>query len=197
MLYDVVRVKDIGPSYRVINVTKSDMVYVEPGNMFIKISAICAEKIKEELSKGTEILIPKGLEREVLPGDLILNETDELTVIKGSALSRIRAKVDYHLANLSALEFYRFFIINNKLIENGYYITNENRERMYLKIIDTDNKTLISYLEEYLKIMDRISAVEWVYRQYETAEVEINKSKTKKEVDRAEVIFFEMVENPY
>jgi len=196
MIYDVTEVKDLGGSYRAISVGKSDMAFIEPGRNHIKISALCAEKIREELKKGSEVLIPKGVEREIIPMDLIINETDPLTVAKGVAIAKIRSKVDGHMAAFSALEFYRFFVIHMRLLDRGFFITDENREEQYLKIIDTENDQLISELETYLELRDRASSVSWVYTKYEDSSRAIESATAGKEINRAVSDFFESIENP-
>lgn len=196
ILYNVVNVIDLGSYYRARSVAKSDMAYIEPGRIYLKISALSAERIKDELEKGTEVLIPKDMTREVLPVDLILNKTDPLTVIKGVALAKIRAKIDGHLASISALEFYSFFTVHAKLMDAGYFITDENREEKYLEIINSGNEDIISSLEEYLENRDKINVVSWSYKQLKRAEEAIENIETEEEVKQVEISFYEAIENP-
>jgi len=194
--YNVANVIDLGSYYRARSVAKSDMAYIEPGRLYLKLSALCAEKIKAELEKGTEVLIPKDLEREVLPMDLVLNETDPLTVIKGMALARMGSKIDGHLASVSALEFYNFFTIHAKLMDAGYIITDENREEKYLEIINSGSNEIISALEEYLEARDNINIVSWAYKQLKRARETMEDVKNEEEVKKIETSFFEAIENP-
>jgi len=194
--YNVANVKDLGSYYRARSVAKSDMSYIEPGRQYLKLSALCAEKIKTELEKGSEVLIPKDLEREVLPMDLVLNETDPLTIAKGVALARMGSKIDGHLASTSAVEFYVFFTIHAKLMDAGYIITDENREEKYLEIINSGSDETISALEEYLEARDRINIVAWAYKQLKRAQEAMEDVKNEEEVKRIETSFFEAIENP-
>ncbi len=196
ILFNVVNVLDLGSYYRARSVAKSDMAYIEPGRIYLKISALCAEKIKEEIEKGTEVLIPKDMPREILPIDLILNKTDPLTVIKGVTLAKMRAKIDGHLASISALEFYSFFTVHTKLMDAGYFITDENREEKYLEIINSGDEDIISSLEEYLENRDRINIVSWAYKQLKRAEEAIEDIENKEEVKKIEISFYEAIENP-
>lgn len=195
ILYNVACVKDLGLSYRVHHVSKSDMAFIEPGKLYIKISSLCSNIIREELEKGTEVIIPKDLEREVLPSDLILNPTDELSVAKGVALARMSSKVNSHLMSVSALDFYEFFTIHTKLLDDGYIITG-NRQQKYLDIINSKEEKVIENLKTYLKLRDRIDVVSWAYKQYKSAEEALSSASEIEQVKQIEMSFYEAVENP-
>ena len=48
----------------------------------------------------------------------------------------------------------------------GYFITEKNREEIYIKILETDDDALISNLEEYLKVMGQLNQYEQMYQSF-------------------------------
>ena len=48
----------------------------------------------------------------------------------------------------------------------GYFITENNREEIYIKILETDNDELIANLEEYLKVMSQLNQYEQMYQSF-------------------------------
>lgn len=50
----------------------------------------------------------------------------------------------------------KFMLLNNRFINNGYAFTRENREQLYLQIINENNTQLVSMLDDYLLVLDYI-----------------------------------------
>ncbi len=48
-----------------------------------------------------------------------------------------------------------------ELLEAGFTITNDNREDVYIEILETDNEDLISLLENYLILKDNITTLKF------------------------------------
>lgn len=64
------------------------------------------------------------------------------------------------LLTFHLLDFVSFLAINNKFLSKGFYITDENREEMYIKVIETGNDQLISDLETFINLRDSIKILE-------------------------------------
>lgn len=64
------------------------------------------------------------------------------------------------LLTFHLLDFVSFLAINNKFLSKGFYITDENREEMYIKVIETGDNQLISDLETFINLRDSIKILE-------------------------------------
>lgn len=169
-VYDVAEVKDMGTYYNVNYVTNSNLVYLYPGKSYVKLSHSAANEIRGHLQKGYVVSFSKGIQREILPGDIVSTELREFEREKALASFQVGQMMDSYLATLSLIELFmhsfNFTTINNKLGSKGYFITEENREQMYLAIINTEDDSLISELEKYLEALDNLNLVSSIYKKY-------------------------------
>jgi hypothetical protein len=60
----------------------------------------------------------------------------------------------FHLA-----DFVRFIQLNNKFMDIGIHITDDNKEECYIKIIEMDRPELIDDLEQYIDVRDNINEI--------------------------------------
>lgn len=65
------------------------------------------------------------------------------------------------------IDYVNYIDANNILSSNGFFITDENREEMYLNILEADNESLIDALEEFLTIKDKLTVVKSAKRKYD------------------------------
>jgi len=57
------------------------------------------------------------------------------------------------------IEFVRFIQLNNKFLDLGIHITDDNKEECYIKIIEMDRPELIDDLETYIDVRDKINDI--------------------------------------
>lgn len=86
------------------------------------------------------------------------------------------------LAAISGLAMYGFICLNNELAEKGFFITDENRESMYLKILETGDEKMIAKLEDYLNYKDEIARVAALHDKFEQFRKDINNSESEEEI---------------
>lgn len=70
------------------------------------------------------------------------------------------------LLTFKILDFVSFFILNNELSSKGYTITEDNREEVYIKIIETGDVQLINDLEKYINLRDSIKELKKKKEEY-------------------------------
>jgi hypothetical protein len=58
------------------------------------------------------------------------------------------------------VDFVSFMLLNNKFINKGIVITDDNKEECYIKIIEMGDESLITDLEKYISLKDDIKAIE-------------------------------------
>jgi hypothetical protein len=79
------------------------------------------------------------------------------------------------LLTFKLIDFVSFIMINNRFLNKGIIITDENKEEGYIKIIEIGDESLISDLEKYLDLRDSIKSIENSKNEYSDI---INKLKS-------------------
>lgn len=70
------------------------------------------------------------------------------------------------LLTFKLLDIVSLMLINNKFASKGIFITDDNKEESYIKIIETGDETLINDLEKYLILKDDIKKIEASKEEY-------------------------------
>lgn len=164
----VAGIVEYGDMYRVQFVTGHDEKYIRTDNLYVNISNVAFDHIQKALENGTFVFIPKGLvgKNEISFADLIYDEPDELLRRKSVEIVKERRKFDNELGLLSALTVANFVMINNEFANEGIFITNDNRDEVYLDIVSGGDDAKIKKLSRYLDCMDDINRVDFVRRRY-------------------------------
>lgn len=201
MIYDVAVVRDIGEMYQVDYVTRSDLTMLDAGNSYVKISARCADAIKEAKSKGYPVFIPKGLTDEVKAEQLIIQETSELETAKNLAEYRVFSIVNEALIGLSFLDLYGYLAAFSKFAARGIFITDENvekvkdlytldeaalqnRDEAYVNIVQKRNAEDLDDLQTLIETNDRVRDVYLRQRKARTVVAYIRAAETVEEVNK-------------
>jgi hypothetical protein len=125
--------------------------------------------------------------------DLVLEKLDDLTKLKNSYLKNAKASLESRFGVIEFFEFFEFLLANNALAEKGYFITDANREEKYLEIINTGDEDLISLLENFLNVRDKLSAsYEW-YRRYSSFAFNLKAASTEEEAQSEMNLFLEQI----
>lgn len=88
----------------------------------------------------------------------------------GQAVSAIQKKAraiigeESIIANL--IDFTAIMLINNKFANKGIYITDDNKEECYIKIIELGDESLINDLERFINLKDKIRELEAKVEEY-------------------------------
>lgn len=183
MKYDVVSVDDKGDKFSVKWVDTYQNALLKNDGIYVKVSNVAGDTIREALSNNKRVYLPKGVPGELSITDVVVVDTDGLEKDKMIALSDIYRKVDYQLFNVSAMDYFNYLNVFAKLASLGYFITNDNREEKYLEIIEANDEGLICDLESYLENMDKLSSVSYIHEKTKTFEKKIIECKTKDELD--------------
>jgi hypothetical protein len=70
------------------------------------------------------------------------------------------------LLTFKMIDMISLMLINNKFANKGIFITDDNKEESYIKIIETGDETLITDLEKYLILKDEIKKIEASKEEY-------------------------------
>ena len=84
--------------------------------------------------------------------DFVINEYSNM--VKGGYIFSLHAEITKKLQQIPQYTYYRYSYLNNLFASKGFFITNENREEVYIQILETEDEFLITKLEELLKIIN-------------------------------------------
>ena len=197
LIYDLAIVEDRGTYWEVTNVTQNVLDNAaDTAERVLKLSYMSGQMIKEALLKGNRVQIQKAALRtnEVLPGEFTvieLQDTDPLQYSKDASITKVRMLVTPELSKISGFALYGFMVLNNDLANQGYFITNDNREEKYLEILETGDEKLIAKLEDYLNYKDEIERVASLERRFSRFRDNVRAAQTTDEVKDLEERFLE------
>lgn len=88
----------------------------------------------------------------------------------GKAVKAVKTKargiMGDELLIFTLIDFVKFIQLNNKFMDLGIYITDDNKEECYIKIIEKNDPRLIDDLEEYINLKDSIKIIENNKKEY-------------------------------
>lgn len=194
MIYEVASVEDHGVYWEVTNVMKKGFTTADEEQSYLKLSHVSYKKIQKAIMEGQRVKIKKPLQsNEVMPNELeIINEDDgSIDHYRKSEIRRAGMIITPSIGSLSGLSMYGFICLNNELAEKGFFITDDNRESMYLKILETGDEKLISKLEDYLNYKDEIARIAGLHNKYEALRDQIADMDSTEEITKATDEFLE------
>jgi hypothetical protein len=80
---------------------------------------------------------------------------------------KVRGILGDDLLTFKLIDFVNFIILNNKFTSKGIFITEENREDSYIKIIEMGDESLINDLEKYIMLLESIKIINDKKQEYE------------------------------
>lgn len=94
----------------------------------------------------------------------------ELDSYKGKAALAVKAKVRGIMGDdlliFSLMDFVDLMLLNNKFSDLGIFITDDNREEAYIKIIELGDPELIDDLERFINLKDSIGLIREKKEEY-------------------------------
>jgi len=72
------------------------------------------------------------------------------------------------LLTFTLIDFVSIMLINNKFLSKGITITDDTKEEGYIKVIESGDESLISDLEKFINLKDKIKLIESKKEEYET-----------------------------
>lgn len=181
--FSYVEVADCGFHYAILSIVPNTIDACK--DSFLPLSTVAEKMIIEAVQGDRKVLIKKPImSNEVMPNDLIISDiTNDLEVIKHSALIKAKTLVTPEITKESGYTLYEFIVYHDELMEEGYVITNKNREQKYMDIIETEDEELIELLENYLEAKDKIARGFFIKKKYDKLSKAVLKSKTQEEIE--------------
>lgn len=82
--------------------------------------------------------------------------------------TKARGVMGDDLLTFHLVDFASFMMLNNKFASKGIFITDENKEEEYIKVIESGDIGLIEDLETYINLRDKIQVIEGQKKEYDT-----------------------------
>ena len=133
----------------------SSTLEVFDSKLFTAVLEALADKKTCKFYKDVDVLTLENLE---------IDESSNL--IKNSYIFQLTSAMGQIFTKIPQYTYFRFQYLNNIFASMGYFITEKNREEIYIKILETDDDTLIANLEEYLKVMGQLNQYEQMYQAF-------------------------------
>lgn len=80
--------------------------------------------------------------------------------------NKARGIMGDELLTFHMVDFASFMILNNKFAAKGIFITDENKEEEYIKVIESGDISLIEDLETYINLRDKVQGIEAQKKEY-------------------------------
>lgn len=84
-----------------------------------------------------------------------------------AAKTKFRGIMDGDLLTNHLIDFVTFMQLNTRFNSKNIFVTEENKEEAYIQIIETGDDSLISDLEKFLELTDRIKTIQQKKDEYE------------------------------
>jgi hypothetical protein len=183
------QITELGNVYQVNNIVFSEAKYILPNAKYIALPNEVALKLKNELNQGKVIAIEKNLadnpkSKDIPLSDFEITTASTLNQKKSAARAKVHQRVSAYTALLTGFDMLEFWIISAKLQALGYNIMSpENKEEVFLNIINTGNEDLISDLERFLEVKDVFDNMMKKYRGLKQYFREIDECDTEEELE--------------
>ena len=119
------------------------------------------EKILELLKNKQEVEVDDNFqiigERDTYYHGLKVKENpNKVKIIKS-----LEKRFEFLYNKLKLLDIIEFITLNNNLNYHGFFITDENKEEVYIKILETQDDQMIGMLERYLELKESLDSLNW------------------------------------
>lgn len=173
--------------FRVINVMFEDQTHKTSGQRAYAYTDIEEGiRIRNTMMSNDKLTIEKAnISDNVCLLDFKVTETKTIEEKKIKFVRKVYNVMNEQLAVVTGLRLYSFFSDMVKLSAHGFFITDENREETYLKVIGTGDDDLIRCLENYLENKDKIDEVTNFHRRAVDTIRKVEEAETEEEIGKA------------
>ncbi len=153
------QLSELGGVYQVTNIILTEAKYLLPSAKYVALPNEIAINLKTFLNMGKVITIKKDLVDNPVSKDIPLEHFNysvpkTLDQKKSAARAKVHQRISGYTALLSAYDMFEFMVISAKLQAMGYNVMSQDKEQVYLDIINTGNEDLITDLERFLEVKD-------------------------------------------
>jgi len=177
-------VDDSGSLNTVKAVLPSDLAK-NPNHTYVGVSEPIAQQILREIDKGNTVQYPKTEKKSLKLIDFLI-ESDPSSVFskrKNDEISKYRQQINRLFLSMNLMDMYDFMMVQNRFNSLGHFITEDNKEEVYLAIINDGDESLITDLETYLTAMEEMNDINKRYKKFRGAIHKIVEAKDEEDLD--------------
>lgn len=93
-----------------------------------------------------------------------------------------------HFRDIPQYSYFRYSFLNNIFASKGYFVTPENSQSIYLKILDSKDENLIKHLEEFIELQQELNQYEQMYQCFINAKNRMLEADSSEETCQAILI---------
>lgn len=182
MTRKVAEVELVGEEYKIVSIVSSN-VADRKDRKYFQLSSPLANDILINMDRGRTAYFPKNM-RKLRQDIITYKESTDLDVRKNNEISKYMRMISSLFVSMTFMDFFDFVVMNNKFCSKGIFITDENREEEYLKIINTGDMNLIENLESFLEAFDTLKEVNKRYMRIKDVMHRINDCQSIEELEQ-------------
>lgn len=178
--FELLKASKEGDKFRIIGTMYSDELNTDENNTVLRASMFTIEKVKQLLAEGKEVFLPeisKFVEYQI--DELIISDNQtELDIAKNKYLIVLNNKLRNILVSIKFLDMFRFMNSYMVLLNSGIYITDQNRNDVYMDIFNKyatveepepiSDDTTFEEAKEYIKKKDEYTKAKEILTNLET-----------------------------
>jgi len=182
------QLSELGTVYRVNNVIFAEAKYILPNAKYVALPNSVALALKNQLNQGKGVSIKKEFidnpkTKDIPLENFVIEEPNTLDQKKSATKARVHSRISAYTAMLTGFDILEFWMILGKLQSMGFNVMNdENKEQIFLDIINTGNEDLITDLERFLEIKDIFDSMMKKHRGLKQYFIEINECDSEEEL---------------
>lgn len=195
MLYFAI--KDLGNEYLIVSAQTDDyvpveeikLIQVQDTNLFTYVAELLVQKKIIKFSKYIE---------DLKIDNLVIS--DQGSSAKESFLMEIHKQIAKIFNKIPQYTFFKYTYLNTFFASKNIFLTVENKEEKYIEILEKDDEELLSRLEEFLNVLQRLDFYDKMYQKFMSAcdEIENTDDEMKwKEITDEAITFFDSNEKEY
>ena len=152
---------------------------------YVSVSEPIAQQVLREIDSGNMVQFPKTYKGSLKMTDFIIN-TDPSSGFgkrKNEEIGKYRQLINRLFLSMNLMDMYDFMMINNRFNSLGHFIHEDNKEEVYLAIINEGDETLINDLENYLTAMEELNGINKRYKKFRDSIHKIVEAKDEEDLD--------------
>lgn len=179
----LIKIHDDNKFWKITGAEMRDDGYPVNPYMFFEASKEIYEFIEEKLKNNNILIKKEQLTPDVKKEDFILDEVDFIDKLREVARSTYYKSFQFRCGPWHMMELYNFMNAYNYLAAKGIYITEENKDDVYIQIIKSENEEDVKILEKYLYAKDYLSVPYRWFNEYIKFEEDLDCADSKEEID--------------
>lgn len=127
---------------------------------------------KEDIEK-IDTALKEGLSVRIKDNEIIIGDTDYFHGVPLDNAEKVKEMAELHryinsrIQPHDIVDFITYMEIAFELADNGYFITDQNKEEKYLEILETGDEHLIDLLEDFLNMKDKINKIKFIKAEFD------------------------------